>query len=223
MKEKLKNVWYLFVIVAFILLMVLGAGYNLFNSVSVVMEEPSTLIYFGILILVIVWISVIEPKMNLAKKTERLQWIKSNLNLDFITSKGVRLVDKEYRILTQDEQYEKKIFGLFMERIEKIIYNNDMKKEFKRLSDEEYAMYFLYSFLCSLDERYDGISTYDTCDDIMKYYKLTEYGEALHRILYICCVYCGKNENIVKYITHHRTNGENVKEILDNGYITYFK
>lgn len=221
LKEILKDSWYLIIVIVFVLAIVLVTGYELFEIVSAVVRNPSVLIGVGALIAVLVWFKVIVPKLTLVNKTERLLWIKSHVNLDLITTEGNKSVDKQYRIILQDEQYEKKIFGLFIEHMESFIYSSNIRKEFNKLSDEEYAMYFLYDFLYGLDARSDEIAIFDCRDDKYLYYKITEYGQALYRILYIAIIYCGQNENIIKHITHRSLEGYDIKEYLDTGYVKY--
>lgn len=155
---------------------------------------------------------------------QRLHWIKANMNVDFFVSLESKLVDEKYFILNQDEPYIQEIITRFIAYMEELSLRKDVpyKKEFRKVSIEEYAMCFLVSFLAKNEGDYrpeKEIAEYSMQDDMYKIYALTDYGYAYYRIYNIAVTYCNKSEKIGKYIMHFIS----VQGILDSGTVKYFR
>jgi hypothetical protein len=132
------------------------------------------------------------------------------------------IVDEKYFILCEDEPYIEEIISEFIDYMLRFTLREEMslKKEYRKLSKEEYAMIYLVHFLATTEKKRvfrKKATELTTNGDMSRIYTLTDYGYAFYRIYHIAVTYCNKSEKILRYVGSFC----DVQVYLDNGTIDF--
>lgn len=176
------------------------------------------------------WSIISLRKYSIQKrKISKIKWSIDNLNFDYINSLGFKYVDKKYCFYyEQDKPYVAEILNSFIHHMERQFFKNSFPwhNETKKLSDEDFIMLYLQSYLGGLNLKDDILG-----DAPIKYshreekyttiYTLSNAGFAFYRLLYIVEAYCERHEKIMNTGKCYLNTFNNEKVLNSGKYISY--
>lgn len=147
-------------------------------------------------------------------------------------------VEEKYRLNLFNETSEKEIATMIIKDFQEVLTQSFLEKKIPinkkalKLNSEDFFMLMLQDFLVQneLDnnrifirkhkiEMYNIEPTYCNGYQFQNYdYFLTEFSTVYQKLLFVCSLYCEKNENVKKLQTPStRNHSNNAKEVLDAG------
>ncbi len=221
-----EKIMYFFSVLIFILIILVVPFYSI---TSLFIQDPLVLISIILFIAGVLLIYNLHKSYLLHLLFKRIQWCRSSLTFDYLNSLGFEFVEKKYCFnYYEDQDFISDSLKEFSHYMQSCYFNKTLSsnKAYRKLSDKEYILLHLACYLENLDTRNkfveQNILEYTLSDEPHKSsYSLTKYGYAFYKLWYIISTFCESNTHIRQ---HHLYNARSagIKDILDNGQITYY-
>lgn len=190
-------------------------------------EDLSTIekIFLLALCVVMAWAIISAIKYSIQKKkASKVTWADEYLNFDYINKINFKAIGKEYLFdKEREEPYINEILSQVKTQMRKQFFRGTLpwQHELRKLSDEEYVILYLHSYLGNfrLRDEISGLAPIKYSHKEGEYttvYTLTESGFVFYKLLYAIDVYCENNTKILQ-TGFCSINNFNYKKVLDSG------
>lgn len=191
---------------------------------------PIIRILILLLSIAIVWaVLALRKHLRNSSNIRKVNWCRDSMNSEFINKISFKFVDKKYHLDNeQDEIYVKDLLSQVQHQMEQQFFRGTFpcRKELRKLSDEEFVMLYLHSYLANLNLKDDiaGLEPIKYSHKEDKYttvYTLTDSGYAFYRLLHITEAYCENNEKIIKTGLCYLDSYNHTKELESGTYMSF--
>lgn len=194
------------------------------------MKDTILTFFMGMVLLIIMCaVSELTKHLRTSSQIRRINWSKANLSFDYFNSLCFNFAKTQFHFnYEQDKEYVNAIIDDFNSRMQTAFFKGGFpyNKKLHRLSDEEFVILYLHSYLknLSLNDKISGLEPIKYShkeDKNTTVYTLTDSGYAFYRLLYTIEAYCKNNEKIMDTGLCH-LNTCNHEKVLNSGTYTSY-